>query len=562
MAQAFLGLRVSIVLNTGLSLEGKVSHIDSDSQLLTLNDVLIFIPGQATQRTPLYGVNGSDIKDLQILPDASSISSVASLDTQQQKHAQYQQPQQRIPPQPAIPPQPKPKPPLPPSVRSTAAARNGTVQGKQIVYDARAKPVDESSATESAAVAKTKKKKGKQLPPEPIVNEQATARKTKNGQKIHAPPVHAWAGGDVNDFKEEEFDFQANLDMFDKAKVFAEIREMDETAPETRLVSINRLPQGGRGSQTPSSDRLTPSSSRINLLPTENVLDEQIDPGALSDDSMTSEGFDHMRGKRRGSKQARTKIVVMSSGILCPPVTAQQMTMVEQECGLSRDQLIENAGRVSSMMALQTMGGFRRGSDQSKAAPLVVMLAGNNTIGAYGFSAARHLANHGCTVVACTASAPPYHGLVATHQKMFEYAGGRTISSISQLPDKPIDLIIDALMGVQYYYKDLLHDKKAHQSTTSLISWANANAAPILSLDFPSGNQYAQDYTSEGPHRIHPKWTLCLGAPKVGCNSRSVTGELYMADLGIPRGCWKRVGVKGGSGMPWGADFLVALEYM
>lgn len=154
---------------------------------------------------------------------------------------------------------------------------------------------------------------------------------------------------------------------------------MDETAPETRLVSINRLPQGGQGSQTPSSDRLTPSSSRINLLPTENVLDEQIDPGALSDDSLTSEGFDHMRGKRRGSKQARTKIVVMSSGILCPPVTAQQMTMVEQECGkftgightdindllnlnilvdtgLSRDQLIENAGRVSSMMALQTMG--------------------------------------------------------------------------------------------------------------------------------------------------------------------------------------------------------------
>jgi hypothetical protein len=38
MAQAFLGLRVSLTLNTGLSLEGKVSHIDSDSQLLTLND--------------------------------------------------------------------------------------------------------------------------------------------------------------------------------------------------------------------------------------------------------------------------------------------------------------------------------------------------------------------------------------------------------------------------------------------------------------------------------------------------------------------------------------------
>jgi hypothetical protein len=73
---------------------------------------------------------------------------------------------------------------------------------------------------------------------------------------------------------------------------------------------------------------------------------------------------------------------------------------------------------------------------------------------------------------------------------------------------------------------------------------------------------FSLDYGSEGPHRIHPKWTICLAAPKVGCTSRSVTGELYMGDLGIPRTCWKRVGVKGGGGMPWGADFLVALEYM
>jgi hypothetical protein len=49
-------------------------------------------------------------------------------------------------------------------------------------------------------------------------------RKQRNGKKLPNPPIHAWAGGDVNDFKEEEFDFQANLDMFDKAKVFAEIK--------------------------------------------------------------------------------------------------------------------------------------------------------------------------------------------------------------------------------------------------------------------------------------------------------------------------------------------------
>jgi hypothetical protein len=61
-------------------------------------------------------------------------------------------------------------------------------------------------------------------------------------------------------------------------------------------------------------------------------------------------------------------------------------------------------------------------------------------------------------------------------------------------------------------------------------------------------------------HYIHPKWTLCLGAPKIGCKSRTITGELFLADIGIPRVCWKRIGVKGW-GMPWGSEYLVGLEY-
>jgi hypothetical protein len=46
------------------------------------------------------------------------------------------------------------------------------------------------------------------------------ARKFRRGRR----QTHEWAGGDVNDFKSEEFDFQGNLDLFDKEKVFAEIR--------------------------------------------------------------------------------------------------------------------------------------------------------------------------------------------------------------------------------------------------------------------------------------------------------------------------------------------------
>ena len=47
-----------------------------------------------------------------------------------------------------------------------------------------------------------------------------TARKFRRGRR----QIHEWAGVDVNDFKSEEFDFQGNLDLFDKEKVFAEIR--------------------------------------------------------------------------------------------------------------------------------------------------------------------------------------------------------------------------------------------------------------------------------------------------------------------------------------------------
>lgn len=62
-------------------------------------------------------------------------------------------------------------------------------------------------------------------------------------------------------------------------------------------------------------------------------------------------------------------------------------------------------------------------------------------------------------------------------------------------------------------------------------------------------------------HCVRPTWTVCLGAPKTGCLSSEVTGELFMVDLGIPKASWKRASAKGWT-LPWGADFLVALEYV
>lgn len=46
----------------------------------------------------------------------------------------------------------------------------------------------------------------------------------KKSSKKFKEPIHEWAQGDMEEFKDEDFDFQANLGLFDKARVFAEIR--------------------------------------------------------------------------------------------------------------------------------------------------------------------------------------------------------------------------------------------------------------------------------------------------------------------------------------------------
>lgn len=119
---------------------------------------------------------------------------------------------------------------------------------------------------------------------------------------------------------------------------------------------------------------------------------------------------------------------------------------------------------------------------------------------------------------------------------------------------------MDGMLGYQHTVRDIV-DAYERETICDLMDWANDNKAPVLSLDMPSGVNGTTGHGDKTKFCVRPKWTLCLGAPKTGCRSRATTGELFLTDLGIPRTCWKRAGVKGW-GMPWGADFLVGLEYL
>ncbi|KAG2186326.1 hypothetical protein INT43_002764 [Umbelopsis isabellina] len=304
--------------------------------------------------------------------------------------------------------------------------------------------------------------------------------------------------------------------------------------------------------------------------------------------SSIADNFEH--------SNSQSNIRTVSEGHVCPLVTPMSMktvyTICDEETGPNTAMITESAGVSAAMMALKAIGGQRRiQPNNHNAAPLIVVLAGNNNhVGSYGLTAARHLLNRGCQVIVCiAANANTCISQRITNQEyLVQLAGGQVVRCVEDLPQKlttPVDIIIDALLGSQTTLADLRADREAFHIVTTAMDWANDNKAPVLSLNFPSGIDPLQGNIKDIPyhlqyawtccvlrflqpitgtpyhvgHRIKPKWTLCYGAPICGCSSRNVTGELFLADIGIPKSAWKKANVH--PTVPFGSDIIIALEY-
>src|SRR5690606_35300752 len=90
------------------------------------------------------------------------------------------------------------------------------------------------------------------------------------------------------------------------------------------------------------------------------------------------------------------------------------------------------------------------------------------------------------------------------------------------------DLVIDAIIGVGL-------QGEPQGKARDLIQLANSSAAPILSLDVPSGVD-AGSGAPATPH-VAAAAMLALALPKQGLlvdAARRACGELYLADLGVP----------------------------
>jgi NAD(P)H-hydrate epimerase len=112
-----------------------------------------------------------------------------------------------------------------------------------------------------------------------------------------------------------------------------------------------------------------------------------------------------------------------------------------------------------------------------------------------------------------------------------------------------VDLIVDALIGYS-----LTGDPA--EPFACLIRWANAQPAPVLSLDTPSG----LDVTTGVPARpcVRATATLTLALPKTGLPGAREAGHLYLADISVPPLLYRRMAIEVGD--LFGDASIVPLE--
>ncbi len=217
------------------------------------------------------------------------------------------------------------------------------------------------------------------------------------------------------------------------------------------------------------------------------------------------------------------------TGIEVPAVTADQMREIDriatEETGPNLFQMMENAGRNLALLALEILGDCWTEAS-------VMVLAGTGGNGGGGICAARHLANRRVNVKLCLVEPTRLAQVPAFQWKIFQSTSGQKVEPANLQAESP-DLILDAIFGYGL-------NSAPHGTQAELIRWANASNAPILALDIPSG-LHATSGQTYGDF-IKARWTMTLALPKIGL-SPGMTGDLFLADIGIPEGTYRRMGL-------------------
>ena len=210
-----------------------------------------------------------------------------------------------------------------------------------------------------------------------------------------------------------------------------------------------------------------------------------------------------------------------------PSVTTPQMIEVDramvEDYRIELIQMMENAGRNLAHLARVR---FLEGNPLGKP---ITAIAGTGGNGGGAMVAARRLHGWGARLVVLIPDPDQAFTPIPAHQLEILRRMGVPVLPAAQAPDSvPPSLILDGLIG--YSLRGAPRGPAA-----DLIRWANQQAAPVLSLDVPSGVD-AGTGTLHDP-AIRATATMTLALPKEGLRKGEVAGcvgELYLADISVP----------------------------
>ncbi|GIK71658.1 MAG: hypothetical protein BroJett021_06460 [Chloroflexota bacterium] len=226
----------------------------------------------------------------------------------------------------------------------------------------------------------------------------------------------------------------------------------------------------------------------------------------------------------------------MSERVLVPTLSTAQIQTIDRLMGevyaIDPLQIMENVGRSLATLARWMLGG-------DVADRPIVVLAGRGANGGGGLAAARHLLNWGAWVqIVCSHPPDGYKGASARQLHTLQAMGAPLAWAEEGWELPPADLLLDAIIGY-----GLRGDPRG--PARDLIQLANSSAAPILSLDAPSGVDTGTGRVF-APH-IQAATTLTLALPKAGFRqpeAAAACGALYLADISVPSALYESMGVQ------------------
>jgi NAD(P)H-hydrate epimerase len=224
-----------------------------------------------------------------------------------------------------------------------------------------------------------------------------------------------------------------------------------------------------------------------------------------------------------------------------PAVTAAEMREVdrlaEEDFGISLAQMMELAGASLARLAAEAMG--------RTAGKRVAVLCGPGNNGGGGLVGARHLANRGADIHVVLAQ-PVGRLHLAARERLLALIEMQVPCCVAawDLADGELealladsDLLIDALLGYSA-------DGPPRGPVRDLLERAADSGTTVLSLDLPSGMD--PDTGAVNGAALRAAATMTIALPKRGLltpSGRARSGDLYLADIGLPAALYARAGL-------------------